>query len=95
MKLESIKDIKPAILSEDSEARGMDQWVTTEEAASIIGVSTGRVRQYVQDGRLTPREKTDSDHYFRRSQVEALAKQPRERTGRPPGSKSKKDAKDD
>lgn len=92
MKLATIKELKKDVVLEDSEAGGgMDQWVSTEEAAEIMGgLSTGRIRQFVQDGRLTPREKTDSDHYFRRSQVEALARKKRKRTGRPVGSTSAK-----
>lgn len=88
MKLELIKDIKS--LTEAADKAGMDQWVTTEEAGRIIGVSTSRIRQFVQDGRLTPREKTDSDHYFKRADVEAMAKAPRERTGRPKGAETQK-----
>lgn len=91
MKLDVIKRkpvVAEAVVVEDSEASSMDQWVTTKEAAVIIGVSTGRVRQYVQDGRLTPREKTDSDHYFRRSQVQALSRKELKITGRPKGSKN-------
>ena len=104
MKLESIKDLKTLKENADSKTErkseletedrtknsgaGMDQWVTTKEAARIMKLSVGRIRQYVQDGRLIPREKTDSDHYFKRADVEALAKEPRERTGRPVGSKT-------
>lgn len=91
MKLELIT-AKPIV---ESDKGGMDQWVTTEEAARIIGVSTSRIRQFVQDGRLSPREKTDSDHYFKRADVEALAKAPRERTGRPKGSKTEDSEKKD
>lgn len=92
MKLDVIRakpvQVVDTVVVEDSEASSMDQWVTTKEAATIIGVSDGRVRQFVQENRLTPREKTDSDHYFRRSQVEALARKERKITGRPKGSKN-------
>lgn len=89
MKLELIKEFAPSEKkTADDSKSGMDQWVTTEEAARIIGVSTGRIRQFVQEGRLTPREKTDSDHYFKRADVEAFAKKKRERTGRPKGAKT-------
>jgi hypothetical protein len=93
MRLELIKDLKRPTteVTEGSSGSGMDQVVSTEGAAKILGVNASRVRQFVADGRLTPVEKTDSDHYFKRADVEALAKKPRERTGRPEGSKNKKD----
>jgi excisionase family DNA binding protein len=90
MKLDQIKPL----LEGEGKTTGehdMSQWVSTEQAAKIIGVSTGRIRQFVQDGRLTSHQPTDSDHYFKRADVEALAKKPRERTGRPPEGEGKKE----
>lgn len=92
MKLELIKNIKPVadeteIVAEDK--GGMDQWVSTEQAAEIMRVSTGRVRQLKADGRLTPQNPTASDLYFKRADVEAEAEADRVRTGRPKGSKTK------
>lgn len=90
MRLELIKDItRPEQVNEAKD--GMDQWVSTAQAAEIVGCDESRIRQFKADGRLTPQNPTDSDHYFRRSQVEALAKAPRKRTGRPKGSKNKED----
>lgn len=85
MKLEDIKDIRPVV---EGSQNTMGQLVSTEQAAKIIGVSDSRVRQFVGDGRLTPQQTTDSDHYFKREDVEALKRKPRKRTGRPKGSKN-------
>lgn len=63
--------------------------ITSAQAAVILGVSQSRVRQYVGDGRLKPQAspvKGQRDHFFKRADVEALAKTERKITGRPEGS---------
>ncbi len=92
MKLELIKDIK-SVETVNEDKGGMDQWVSTEQAAGIVGCDASRIRQFKADGRLTPQNPTASDLYFKRADVEALAKAPRERTGRPKGSKTKNKTK--
>lgn len=86
MKLEDIKNVKQVL---DEGQNTMGQLVSTEQAAKIIGVSDSRIRQFVGDGRLKPQESTDSDHYFKREDVEALKRKPRKRTGRPKGARNK------
>lgn len=91
-------DKKKGATAASTGANDMAQWVSTEQAAEIVGVSTGRIRQFVQDGRLTSHQPTDSDHYFKRADVVQLAKEPRERTGRPDegkGTSTKDDKKID
>lgn len=83
MKLALLTELLDTKKAASTGANDMGQWVSTEQAAKIIGVSVGRIRQFVQDGRLTSHQPTDSDHYFKRSDVDLLAKKPRERTGRP------------
>lgn len=94
MKLELIKNIKPVEEVVNEKQGGMDQWVSTEQAAEIMGVDVSRVRQLKGEGRLTPQNPTASDLYFKRADVEAEAKNPRERTGRPKGSKTKNKSDD-
>lgn len=97
MKLELIKNIQPeAPVVEGAGEGDMGQWINSKEAAEILGVNQSRVRQFVADGRLkshTP-EPGQRDHYFKRADVEALAKKPRERTGRPPEGESAGDKGD-
>ncbi|WP_034388469.1 helix-turn-helix domain-containing protein [Deinococcus sp. YIM 77859] len=57
--------------------------LTTEEVAAALGVTPGRVRQLVRDGRLKPEEITRRVHLFRREVVEAYKAAPVPRRGRP------------
>jgi excisionase family DNA binding protein len=56
-------------------------WITTDEAADVIGVSRDRVYALIRDGRLKP-TKVGSVYLLLRSDVEAFAKKPRT-PGRP------------
>lgn len=56
--------------------------LTTEEVAKRLGVSVGRVRQFVSEGRLQYAQKIGPALLFDRDLVEAFAKTPRP-TGRP------------
>jgi excisionase family DNA binding protein len=56
-------------------------WMTVAEAARILKVSTRRVHQFIDEGRLEA-EKIGRDVFIRKPSVEALKRQPR-RAGRP------------
>jgi excisionase family DNA binding protein len=83
MKIVDLVNVEPVAVTlvED-----MDQWVSAAQAAKIVGVSDSRIRQFVADGTLKSYQPTDSDHYFKRADVDALAKKDRPITGRPKGS---------
>lgn len=76
----------------------LGEFITTKQAAKILGVSPSRVRQFIQDGRL----KTYSpeigrrDNMLKLSAVQKLADTDRPITGRPDEGKgySEKDKKD-
>lgn len=62
------------------------QFITTAQAARILKVNMSRVRQLIADGRLKSHkpEKGRRDHLLKMSEVRALSKKERKRTGRPP-----------
>lgn len=62
--------------------------MTTTEAAGILKVSPGRVRQFVADGRL-PARKRGRDNFVTRSDVERLARELTEDAPRKRGPKPK------
>ncbi len=49
------------------------EWVTSTEAASILGRTRWTVARLVLRGELTPRQTTPLGHLFARADVEALA----------------------
>lgn len=51
---------------------GHPYWLTTPEAADVLGVTRARVHQLVTAGRL-PYVEHGGRHYFRRPQVEVIA----------------------
>lgn len=51
--------------------------ISTREAALLVGVSARRIRQYVDDGRLTGVEVAPGRIQVPRDQAEALARAPR------------------
>lgn len=61
----------------------MDEFLTTSQAAQKLGVSAGRVRQMVVDGRL-PVVRLGRDNLIRAADL-ALVKD--RKTGRPPKNK--------
>jgi excisionase family DNA binding protein len=72
----------------------MDDILTTEEAASILGVSARRVRQMIQAGELpakTVGTGTHSVHLIARADLKLVKN--RKSPGRPEGSKNKKPPK--
>ena len=56
--------------------------MTTDEAATLLKLSPRRVREFARGGRLPVARRIGGALIFRRSDVEALAKQPRP-AGRP------------
>ena len=77
----------------DAPAAGdLGQYITSAQAARILGVSMSRVRQFVQEGRLKAYNPVPGrrDNLFKRADVESFAKKPRERTGRPEEHDSEK-----
>jgi len=56
-------------------------WMTVNEAASLLMVSTRRVHQYIAEGRLEA-QKAGRDVFVRKPSVEALKRESR-RPGRP------------
>jgi len=63
----------------------MHDLLTTTEVAKVLGVSPGRVRQFVMLGRLKPARKYARLSLFDRRAVEKFAKIPR-KTGNPGNS---------
>lgn len=84
---ETVRDAPPA--------GELGQYITGAQAAEIIGVSMARVRQLAGEGRIKGYEPTDGqrDRMFKRADIEAFAKKPRERTGRPDEGKGTSDKK--
>lgn len=63
----------------------LGEFISSAQAAKILGVSMSRVRQFVGDGRLKSYgpEKGRRDHIFKIGEVKAMAKKERKITGRP------------
>lgn len=61
-------------------------YLTTEEVADELGVTPGRVRQFVTEERLKPREKIGQVLFFDKIDVQKFATLPR-KTGRPKSEK--------
>lgn len=98
MKLHQILSEKVASHSENDDmgktpAPGkLGDYITSAQAAKILGVTMSRIRQYVMDERLksySP-EKGRRDHMFKLSDIKQFAKEDREITGRPPEKEGKK-----
>ena len=60
----------------------MSKLFTTEEAAKYLGVSSARVRQYIQENRLES-QKMGRDHIIEGAVLEKFAEYGRKKTGRP------------
>ena len=61
----------------------MSKYFTTEEAATYLGVTPSRVRQYIAEERL-PSEKYGRDHMIKERDLADFAKTGKKRCGRPP-----------
>jgi len=60
----------------------MENVLTTEAAALIIGVSQARIRKLIKEGRL-PAEKRGRDHLLQETDVQRFAEHGRKKIGRP------------
>ncbi len=60
----------------------MSKFFTTEEAATYLGVTASRIRQYILQERLKS-EKRGRDHLIEEKELEYFAKEGRKPTGRP------------
>ena len=61
----------------------MDKMFTTDEAASYLGVTPSRIRQYIAEKRLKS-VKHGRDHMIKASDLESFAKHGKKKRGRPP-----------
>lgn len=61
------------------------EYISSAQAAKILGVTMSRIRQFVMDGRLKSHgpKKGRRDHLFDIGEVKKFAKEDREITGRP------------
>lgn len=64
------------------------QYITSAQAAKILGVEMSRIRQLVADGKLKSHQPTEGrrDHMFKESEVRSLAEKEKDKGGRPEGS---------
>jgi excisionase family DNA binding protein len=62
----------------------LEGFITTKEAAKILDISEGRIRQLVADGRL-PAVKVGQTNLVKETDLELVRE--RKRTGRPPKDK--------
>lgn len=60
----------------------MNKYLTTEQAASVLGVTPSRIRQYIAEQRL-PSEKYGRDHMISERDVEYFARNGKKKRGRP------------
>lgn len=93
-----LADIATIVVESKDEDKSADQapapgklgeFITTAQAAKILGVSMSRVRQFISEDRLksySP-EAGRRDNMLKLAEVEAFAEKERKRTGRPEGAK--------
>lgn len=61
----------------------MSKYFTTDEAASYLGVTPSRIRQYIAEERLSS-EKHGRDHMIKEADLEDFARNGKRKRGRPP-----------
>ena len=61
----------------------MSKYFTTDEAATYLGVTPSRIRQYIAEERL-PSEKYGRDHMIKERDLEYFALNGKKKRGRPP-----------
>lgn len=89
MKLQDISEnVRDENIDLDKAPSADGEWITTAQAAKILGVTMGRIRQLIMDGRLNvkPPEKGRRDNLVSKSQINDMAKKERKPTGRPKGT---------
>ena len=64
----------------------MNKYFTTDEAATYLGVSASRIRQYISELRL-PSEKYGRDHMIRERDLLFFARSGKKKRGRPAKTK--------
>lgn len=66
----------------------LGEFITTKQAAKILGVTPARIRQFIQDGRLKSYapEEGRRDNMLKLSEVNKFKAKDRPITGRPEGS---------
>lgn len=64
------------------------EWITTAQAAKMLGVTMSRIRQMIMDNQIAskPPIKGRRDNLVSRKTITALSKKERKSTGRPEGS---------
>lgn len=72
-----------------SAAMNREQYISTNEAAEVLGVTRQRVLQLIQDGRLKA-ERFANVYMIRRGDLEHIEERP---MGRPPKPKGEKGSK--
>jgi site-specific DNA-methyltransferase (adenine-specific) len=60
----------------------MSKYYTTDEAATYLGVTPSRIRQYITEQRL-PSEKYGRDHMIKERDLEYFARNGKKKRGRP------------
>lgn len=63
----------------------MRKYFTTDEAATYLGVTSSRIRQYIAEERL-PSEKYGRDHMIKDRDLEYFALNGKKKRGRPPNT---------
>jgi excisionase family DNA binding protein len=64
------------------------EWITTAQAAKMLGVTMSRIRQMIMDGQISSKSpiKGRRDNLVSRKTITALSKKERKPTGRPEGT---------
>lgn len=74
---DSVRDQFPmdaAWLGGDLDAHSDKEFVTSREAAELIGVTSGTIRNWASDGLLRRAGKRDRETVYRREEVEEIAR---------------------
>ena len=95
MKLQDVKNISESTAHQEADtvrkapAPGdLGQYITSAQAAKILGVEMSRIRQLVGDGKLKSYNPTEGrrDHMFKEAEIRAFKEKEKDKGGRPKGS---------